>query len=102
MTSPLGKIVIDGDRAALVFERRVAHPIAVVWAAITEPDQRAVWLGPTAIEPREGEMIDLTAEGPPCTSRDAPGYGTDHGLGPSTRLRARVEAIAHRQDGRAL
>jgi uncharacterized protein YndB with AHSA1/START domain len=66
MTSSLGKVVIEGDRAALVFERRIPHPIDVVWAAITEPDHRAAWLGPTTIEPREGGTIDLTAEGPPA------------------------------------
>jgi uncharacterized protein YndB with AHSA1/START domain len=66
MISPLGKVVIDGDRAALVFERRIPHPIAAVWAAITEPDQRAAWLGPTSIEPHEGGVIEMTAEGPPA------------------------------------
>ncbi len=40
MGSPLGRVVIDGDRAAIVFERRISHPIDVVWAAITEPDRR--------------------------------------------------------------
>lgn len=66
MTSPLGKIVIDGERTALVFERRIPRPIEAVWAAITEPEQRATWLGPTTIEPREGGRIETTAEGPPA------------------------------------
>jgi uncharacterized protein YndB with AHSA1/START domain len=65
MGSPLGKVVIDGDRAAIVFERRIPHPIDAVWAAITEPEHRAAWLGPTSIEPREGGTVELTAEGPP-------------------------------------
>jgi uncharacterized protein YndB with AHSA1/START domain len=33
---------IDG-RPALRFERRLAHPVAKVWRAVTEPDELAAW-----------------------------------------------------------
>lgn len=60
-----GRIVVDGDRAVLRFERRLPFPVDVVWAAITDPAQRREWFGETTIEPREGGVIDMVADGPP-------------------------------------
>jgi len=61
-----GTISIDRDTATITFERRLSHPIERVWDAITNPDQRAVWYGPTTIEPKVNGHIETTAEGPPA------------------------------------
>ena len=62
---PQGKVIIEGDRATLIFERHLAHPIERVWAAITEPAQRDRWMGKTLIDAREGGSIETVASGPP-------------------------------------
>jgi len=36
-----------GGRAALRFERRLAHPVEKVWRAVTEPDELAHWFPAT-------------------------------------------------------
>jgi uncharacterized protein YndB with AHSA1/START domain len=65
MTDREGKLTVDGDRAVLTFERRLAFPIESVWSAITDPDERAQWFGQTSIEGREGGVIEMVATGPP-------------------------------------
>ena len=65
MSERNGRLLVDGDRAVLNFERRLPFPIEVVWSAIADPDERAQWFGPTTIEPRQGGMIDMVASGPP-------------------------------------
>lgn len=60
-----GRLTVEGDRAVLSFERRLPFPVEVVWAAITDPHERAQWFGPTTIDPREGGHIDMVATGPP-------------------------------------
>ncbi|WP_041783100.1 SRPBCC family protein [Mycolicibacterium chubuense] len=60
-----GRISVDGERAVLHFERRLPFPVEAVWAAITDPAQRRLWFGETAIDPREGGSIDMVADGPP-------------------------------------
>ncbi|MDY7226148.1 SRPBCC domain-containing protein [Hyalangium rubrum] len=61
-----GTITLQEDVATLTFERRIPHPIEAVWAAITEPQQRAVWFGATtALETRVGGAIEMVADGPP-------------------------------------
>lgn len=62
-----GQVIVEGDRATLVFERRLAHPIERVWAAITEPAQRDQWMGKTRIDAREGGSVETVASGPPMT-----------------------------------
>jgi uncharacterized protein YndB with AHSA1/START domain len=64
---PDGTLTIEGDSATLRFERRLPHPIEAVWAALTEPAQRAAWFGPTRIEGRPGGRIELEAQGPPAS-----------------------------------
>lgn len=66
LPGPYGKITVDGELATLTFVRRLPHPIAEVWAAITDPAQRAVWFGATALEPRAGGQIDMDPEDPPA------------------------------------
>lgn len=64
--TPTGTVAIDGQHATLSYERRLPHPIEVVWAALTDPDQRSAWFGSTVIDPREGGMIETVSEGPPA------------------------------------
>lgn len=66
--TPAGTITINGERATLAYERHLPYPIEAVWAALTEPDQRAAWFGPTAIDGGEGGTIEMVAEGPPDTA----------------------------------
>ncbi len=60
-----GTLIVDGDRASFRFVRRLAHPIDAVWAAITDPDQRARWFGATVIDPRAGGTIETDPSDPP-------------------------------------
>jgi uncharacterized protein YndB with AHSA1/START domain len=53
-----------GGIAVVAFERRLAHPVDAVWAALTEADQLAAWLGPGSIEPRAGGTVSVRT-GPP-------------------------------------
>lgn len=66
MTEVPGELVIDGDRATLRFERWLPHPVEAVWSAITEPAERAQWMGETVIEPRAGGQIDMVPADPPA------------------------------------
>lgn len=65
MTAREGQLTIEGEHAVLRFERRLPHPIEAVWAAITEPAQRNLWMGKSSVEPREGGAIETVAWGPP-------------------------------------
>jgi uncharacterized protein YndB with AHSA1/START domain len=49
----LGKLVRDGDRIGLRFERELAHSPERVWQAITESDQLRHWMPCTIDGPRE-------------------------------------------------
>ena len=57
--SPLGRIVLDDDRAAIVMECRYPHPIEKVWAALTDPKQLTKWMGPAKVDGRVGGTITL-------------------------------------------
>jgi uncharacterized protein YndB with AHSA1/START domain len=61
-----GTITMDGDVAVISFRRRMPYPIESVWRAITDPDDRAGWFGPTTIEPREGGRIESVPTEPPA------------------------------------
>jgi uncharacterized protein YndB with AHSA1/START domain len=63
--APPGTITIDGERATLSFRRRLNHPIEAVWAALTEPAQRAAWFGVTTIDARTGGAIAMDPQDPP-------------------------------------
>lgn len=39
----LGTLARDGDRWALTFTRRLAHPVEKVWRAVTEPEHLKAW-----------------------------------------------------------
>jgi uncharacterized protein YndB with AHSA1/START domain len=57
MTTPLGSIVTDDNRAAIIMQRRFPHPIEAVWAALTMAEQLASWMGPAMVDGRMGGMF---------------------------------------------
>lgn len=59
-----GRLVPDADGASLLFERFLPHPRARVWAALTDPEQRAAWFFAGVLEPRVGGRVDLEDSGP--------------------------------------
>lgn len=63
---PLGHLEVHGDYATMAFRRRLPYPIDAVWAAITDPTQRAAWFGATTIEPCPGGTITMQPEDPPA------------------------------------
>ena len=42
------------------------YPIATVWAALTDPAERAAWFGETVIDGRTGGTIEMVAAEPPA------------------------------------
>lgn len=59
MTGADGTVMVTGEIAVIAFERRLRHPVEVVWAALTEPGELASWLGPGTVEPREGGEVSI-------------------------------------------
>lgn len=59
----LGTVTTNGDHATLTFERRLPFPIDRVWAAITDPAERAQWFGTTQIA--DGRIV-IEPEDPPA------------------------------------
>src|SRR5437867_263911 len=58
-TSRSGTLTFEGDYATLTFERRIRHPVKLVWEAITEPEHLARWyLTKARVEAREGGSIE--------------------------------------------
>ena len=72
---PKGTITVEGHYAMLTFRRRLKHPIETVWAAITDPEQRADWFGVTTIDARVDGTIETVAEGPPLPREQRTGRG---------------------------
>lgn len=64
--TPAGTITVNGEHVTLAYERHLPYSVEAVWAALTEPEQRAAWFGPTAIDAREGGTIEMVSEGPPA------------------------------------
>jgi uncharacterized protein YndB with AHSA1/START domain len=65
VTGTEGRLIIDGDQAMLVFERLLPYPVDSVWSAITDPAERANWMGQTTIDARQGGLIDMVPTDPP-------------------------------------
>lgn len=63
MTRADGTMAVSGEVAVIAFERRLGHSVETVWAALTDPDERAAWLGPGTVEPRAGGRV-LIRTGP--------------------------------------
>jgi uncharacterized protein YndB with AHSA1/START domain len=60
MSSRFGTARKDGDIHVLSYERRLAYPLAAVWAAITGPDRLAEWLAAAdQLELRVGGAVSL-------------------------------------------
>jgi uncharacterized protein YndB with AHSA1/START domain len=55
-----GTLERHGDRQVMRFERRLGHPIARVWRALTEPGELAKWLALAELDLREGGTVVLT------------------------------------------
>ena len=54
-----GTLTFEGDYATITFERRIGHPIQVVWEALTESEHLARWYMTRArLEARQGGSID--------------------------------------------
>ena len=57
-----GAVVTEGERATLVFRRRLAHPPEAVWKALTDPSELSSWyMTKATIDGREGGAVDLQA-----------------------------------------
>lgn len=57
-----GRVVVEGERASLVFSRLLVHPPEAVWRALTDPDELSNWyMTKAAIDGREGGSIDFLA-----------------------------------------
>ncbi|GAA1076596.1 SRPBCC family protein [Nocardiopsis composta] len=61
-----GTLGIGDDGAFRIhFDRTLRHPVAAVWAALTDPDKLSVWMQGCRIEPRVGGAVhyDFGEEG---------------------------------------
>ncbi len=94
------------DKPALRFERRLSHPIDVVWRAITEPDELEHWFpSKVQVDLREGGRMTFTFENYTLRGRvrDALHRATRHPRqggprrGGLARLLAPAPAVARRR-----
>ena len=59
-TPRTGTLTFVGEYATLAFERRIPHPVQVVWEALTEPEHLARWyMTKAVIDGRTGGFIDF-------------------------------------------
>lgn len=59
-TPRTGTLTFVGEYATLAFERRIPHPVQVVWEALTEPEHLARWyMTKAVIDGRTGGSIDF-------------------------------------------
>ena len=64
MPGPPAEIVrTDDGGTAMVLRRHYPDPVEEVWAAITESDRLARWIGTWTGEPREGGTVAFTMTG---------------------------------------
>ena len=57
---PTGTVVIEGNKATLVFRRRLVYPPELVWRALTDPNELSSWYMTKAnLDAREGGKIDF-------------------------------------------
>jgi uncharacterized protein YndB with AHSA1/START domain len=64
MTEPTGRITRQGDRRTLTLTREFRAPIDDVWAAVTEPERLARWIGTFTGDPASGRVaFVMTSEG---------------------------------------
>lgn len=59
---PTGAAAIEGDKATLVFRRRLPQPPEVVWRALTDPAELGTWyMTKAAIDGRRGGSVDFVS-----------------------------------------
>jgi uncharacterized protein YndB with AHSA1/START domain len=58
----VGRVVIEGEHATLVFKRKLVHPPEAVWKALTDPDELSGWyMTKAVIDGRKGGTVDFRA-----------------------------------------
>ena len=68
-THPTGRREIRSGHEVVAYERRFHAPLADVWAAVTEPDRLARWVGTWEGDPTDGWVgFRMTAESPDATA----------------------------------
>lgn len=68
-----GRLETVGDRPALRFERRLNHPVARVWRAVTEPDELERWfVAPVDWKPEAGEVFEALGQTGRITELEPP------------------------------
>ena len=61
---PTGRVAREGERVVLTLTREFRAPIEDVWAAVTESDRLARWIGTWIGDPSSGHVgFTMTAEG---------------------------------------
>ena len=69
---------LDGS-PAVRFERRLEHPVDVVWRAVTEPDELRHWFPATVkLDPRPGGRIEFASEHAPTTDGEVTVFDPPH------------------------
>ncbi|HYZ59095.1 MAG TPA: SRPBCC domain-containing protein, partial [Nitrososphaeraceae archaeon] len=60
----IGIVTIEGDYATITYKRRLSHPREVVWRAITDPKEFAIWFKQQArvFDGHTGGEIDYVNE----------------------------------------
>ena len=61
--TPTGEVIRDDDGMRLEFVRTYPDPIERVWAALTDPDELAVWYGTWRGDPASGTVELASIEG---------------------------------------
>lgn len=57
-----GEVIIEGDRATIIFTRTLRHSIERVWEAITNPEDLSAWLVQSArVDARVGGSIEYVS-----------------------------------------
>lgn len=59
---PTGAVILEGEKATLVFRRRLDHPPVTVWKALTDPTELSRWyMTKATVDGREGGSIDFVS-----------------------------------------
>jgi uncharacterized protein YndB with AHSA1/START domain len=65
-----GRLDDDHGGPVIRFVRRLPYPIEAVWSALTDPEQRRQWFGPTTIDGRVDGAIEMVPTGPAAPVAD--------------------------------
>lgn len=61
-TGAPGKVVEEGEKATLVFIRRLAHPPERIWKALTDPAELSGWyMTKAVVEGRQDGIVDFVS-----------------------------------------